>query len=379
MGEARRRQGKRRDHTNGKQFETEKDIIYEYDALRVIVTILVLLSHCLYYAIRTPYGGIDYSMYLHAKPISFRILEQMKEMIYSFHMPLFMALSGALFCRQIKQDRVKSIWALVKNKAKRLLFPFAAVAVFYSVPLKYLAGYWSQSANPVSDIVFGQLLIQGNTHLWFLPTLFGIFVVAYFLLRNKNRRPLEKRILLLIFAVLAILSVNVPVMIVQDILKYLLWFYVGFCFEEKRERINQRNMIYDMIGSGTLFVVLFLLLKRIPSFVILDTISLRVVAEMLLCAAGCYATYAFSKWLSETKWVNSPVYRLCSKNSFGIYLYSDPWNYLFLAVGAQWFGAYLFDTEMGVILLFTARFFITGLLSLAVSKILRKLKLNYLV
>ena len=39
--------------------------IIEYDMLRVVVTILVLISHCMYYRIVTAYGGIDYSCLLY--------------------------------------------------------------------------------------------------------------------------------------------------------------------------------------------------------------------------------------------------------------------------------------------------------------------------
>lgn len=41
----------------------EKKHILEYDILRVGVTLLVVVSHCMYYRIESAYGGIDY-MYL---------------------------------------------------------------------------------------------------------------------------------------------------------------------------------------------------------------------------------------------------------------------------------------------------------------------------
>lgn len=74
-----------------KMVESNNKKIIEYDMLRVVVTILVIISHCMYYRIETAYGGIDYSGLLARKTIVFKILEQIKEMIYSFHMPLYMA------------------------------------------------------------------------------------------------------------------------------------------------------------------------------------------------------------------------------------------------------------------------------------------------
>lgn len=37
--------------------------ISEYDCLRVVTTILVVLGHCTYFRIITDYGGVDYSVY----------------------------------------------------------------------------------------------------------------------------------------------------------------------------------------------------------------------------------------------------------------------------------------------------------------------------
>ena len=71
----------------------------------------------------------------------------------------------------------------VSKEAKRLLYPFLLVSIFWSFPLKYLSGYWNNSVNVLYDIVVGQLLIQGNTHLWFLPTLFFEFIMFWLFFR----------------------------------------------------------------------------------------------------------------------------------------------------------------------------------------------------
>jgi fucose 4-O-acetylase-like acetyltransferase len=350
-----------------KKLDCKSNKIQEYDTLRVVVTVLVLFSHCLYYKIATKYGGVDYSLYQLNKPIAFRILERIKEMIYSFHMPLFMALSGALFYCQLKQNKITSAVKLIKSKAKRLLIPYIFVTVFYSVPLKYLANYWATSSNKYLDIVVGQVLLQGNTYLWFLPTLFVIFIIAYSFLKDNTLLVNYKSILVLIISIiLNVISTSIPIMIIQYVFKYFLWFYVGYRFEEKRELINKRNMKLDTVLSGLLFIVA-------------GKDYITEIIEMLLCLIGCYATYAFSKWLSSSNFVKSKCYALIYKNSLGIYLYSDPWNYLFLYLGAKLCGSFFFDSEIGVSLFFVMRFLITGAIAILVSMALRKAKLKYLV
>ena len=67
----------------------------------------------------------------------------------------------------------------IKNKFRRLLLPFLLTAVFVSIPLKYFSGYWEKSNGLIGDIIIGQLLLQGNTHLWFLPTLFCEMIIFW--------------------------------------------------------------------------------------------------------------------------------------------------------------------------------------------------------
>ena len=72
--------------------------IVEYDLLRVILTLLVIIAHCTYFKIISPYGGCDYTMFTLPKmSILYRLFLRITGLIYTFHMPLYMALSGALF------------------------------------------------------------------------------------------------------------------------------------------------------------------------------------------------------------------------------------------------------------------------------------------
>lgn len=73
--------------------------IKEYDSLRIWATFLVIIGHCGYYTITTNYGGIDYTplYYNFKEPIVHYILSLIVAFIYSFHMPLFIGLAGAVF------------------------------------------------------------------------------------------------------------------------------------------------------------------------------------------------------------------------------------------------------------------------------------------
>ena len=242
--------------------------IKEYDIIRVIAVILVVIGHCTYYKISTNYGGINYI--LDTKSMSdigkliFKSLNLLTTVLYSFHMPLFFALSGALFKNSLNNNKYKNFRELIVKKSQRLLVPFLVVAIIYSVPIKYISGYYNGSQNVIKNIFIGQILLQGNTHLWFLPTLFCIFCISYiykYILRNELEK-LNKLIIFLILISLNILSASIKIVLVKNVLFYLIYFYIGYCFEDIREEINNKinNLkkivyLYLLLGIGILLVI----------------------------------------------------------------------------------------------------------------------------
>ena len=98
-----------------------------------------------------------------------------QEVLYSFHMPAFFALSGALYF--LTHKNYLDINQFLSVKAKRLLLPFILCAFFYMMPLKLLAGFYS--LENIGAALNGMLFATGDAgHLWFLPTLFLNFVVV---------------------------------------------------------------------------------------------------------------------------------------------------------------------------------------------------------
>lgn len=155
-----------------------KHILWIDDA-RTLTMLLVIIGHCTYTNLMTPYGGISYFSNISFEEFSFgeKLLATMVGFIYSFHMPLFMMLSVA--CFNLTIHKVAGLKAFVSNKARRLLVPFLFTTLLLSVPLKYMSGYYSESANVLEDIVLGQFLLMGNSHLWFVASLFWIFLMYY--------------------------------------------------------------------------------------------------------------------------------------------------------------------------------------------------------
>lgn len=312
----------------------QKKYIVEYDYVRAIATLLVILGHCTYYAIRTDYGGID----LGVESICFtrKFLDFLTTTIYSFHMPLFIGLSGCLWAR--KDIQTLSFKDLVSNKFQHLIMPFFLTAIFLSIPFKLISGYWEGEScdEIILDIISGQLLFLGNanSHLWFLQALFLIFIIAYCIEKFNFRR--SKKIFLITILFISILGRytiangynfrNVP-----NAMLYFFWFYVGFYFEKNRERINS-FMRLNLNGWKTIIMLLIMqviltyLNSKLPY-------SITYLTYYILAISGMFSTYVicYKLMLIKDSFISKGI-KTISKDSYDLYLFSDPYNYLFIFI-----------------------------------------------
>lgn len=313
-----------------------KRTIIEYDYIRAVAVLLVILGHCTYYKIMTLNGGIDYGINA-GQSIVGKILNLITLTLYAFHMPLFIALSGSLWAVIIQDKGVPTFRSLVKNKANRLLLPFLFVTLFWSIPLKYLSGYWHGSFQEiVYQIFFGQILMFGsyNSHLWFLQTLFLIFILAYivekFDLRKYKIQFISILVLVSFVAKYFDFFHHVCFLNIQTAFVYFIWFYVGFFFEKERIQIN--SYIKEHIG----WRVLLIIGAFYPIMVFYNTklpYDLCCFSYYPLAVIGMFLTYILCyKILLITPVCYMKYIKQISTNSYGLYLYSDPINYVIIYI-----------------------------------------------
>ncbi len=106
--------------------------------------------------------------------------EGMRNWIYSFHMPLFMFLSGYVYSLTARKETYLSF---LSRKAARLLIPYLIVSVV--IILIKLAGQKVLGIglkNPVGADAFIRMLAypEAAIHLWFIFALWWIFVIVPF-------------------------------------------------------------------------------------------------------------------------------------------------------------------------------------------------------
>ena len=109
--------------------------------------------------------------------------EEIKDFIYSFHMPLFFLLSGYLF--DYEKFEFNSYISVVFKKVKRLFAPFISIALIFFV-LKYFTGFIVELQHPVTFdtffLIFKDPVKSYMPLLWFIYVLMIVFIVYPLLL-----------------------------------------------------------------------------------------------------------------------------------------------------------------------------------------------------
>lgn len=337
---------------------------------KVLTMILVVIGHSTYYSIKTRYGGIDY---FGENGVEFslmhKLLNLMVGLIYQFHMPFFMALSGMTYSISYKPSQTLS--NLAKAKSYRLLIPFIMVTLFLTIPMKYWGGYYMNSANVVSDAFFGQILLFGNSHLWFVVSLFIITIVFTMLIRKRLLNPNS----LVLWAALLVISYAGIVIGydgcyfgIPDAMKNFIYFSLGYFLYDRCRRYQPTGM-HILIGWSILFLLYVAKVYFLSSIPYIGTALYPFIAMI-----GCVNMVATTKLLANNRRIfSNSIYRSFSKNSYDIYLYSDPFNYVLLTFLILVCGDLYVTSNLVSVLVFMARVVISVLLAYLVIYIVGRI------
>ena len=135
-----------------------------YDAIKFVATFLVVLAHASRMYTGTgvviPYNASDG-------------LNHLTNIIYSFHMPLYMSVSGMVYALCIHDyQKYQDTARFLKNKAIRLLIPYLFFGICYVAPVMCLLGFTDQSY--LRYCWDGIVLAHNNRHLWYILALFDV-------------------------------------------------------------------------------------------------------------------------------------------------------------------------------------------------------------
>lgn len=248
--------------------------------------------------------------------------------IYNFHMPLFFFISGWLFERNI--DRYTDKAKFIGGKARLLMLPylvfslFAYAVVFVSLKIPALAGVLSgggYGAPTAKSMILGILFYFNHIdqHLWFVYSLFIVFLVNEILPRLMRAKP--------ILLVLLALYVSKAFIRYPAILDYtasdLLFFSLArvMCCEKK-------NIVAGTPLRFTAAAVVFLTANIVYSYFYVNGMPQGVLKILLyitrtVCSvAGIVTVCSVSDFIAKTR--ASGFFKKAGMYSYDIYLMHAP-------------------------------------------------------
>lgn len=344
--------------------------------------LLVILGHCNYFEVLTPYGGVS-----HPSPhtLSQSIINGVIGFIYAFHMPFFMALSGLLYKLNVEKYNRLPKSTYFKKKFCRLIIPFFLTTLLVSVPLKYISGYWDAAESPVNDIFWGQFMILGNTHLWFVAALFWIFLFFYPIRRTSILgNPLSWIVLLLLHDVgtMWVMSGNSghiqPPLGLTKAFAMMIYFAIGFQFLANKNILGCLNVSGKICFMTVLcYIGCYIAYCNLnPDITLLWSLRFYIIRP-LIAIGGIFTMTMVSMWVHhKSSMANHRLFKRLGNDSYELYLFSDPFNYVILAA-ALFLSDTVTSSEWYTCLIFVFRFFATIILAYGVIFLMTAFKSGY--
>ena len=187
--------------------------------------------------------------------------------ISSFHMPLFFLLSGYVF----SFEKYRDVKHFLGSKVKRILIPYAWFSlityVYWVLFERRVSGNMTSPVSTFINIVLcpgTDKYLPHNPALWFLPCLFVVEVMFYFIAKNRKHEYLSI-ILLLISIVGYIIARYAPGNFPWSInvaLAGVVFYGIGFVIKSNRKCLNCSNRIIHIAVLTAVTVGLFIAMKN---------------------------------------------------------------------------------------------------------------------
>lgn len=210
----------------------EREILF--DVIKGFTIILVVLGHCIQFG-----SGSDFfKNELFYGELPFKI-------IYSFHMPLFMLISGYFFYFTIEKHN--SLRYLFSNRTKKILIPIVAWNILFF--FVYYRNFNSDSNNVV--LYFFKSIF---TNLWFLWAVFwsSLLVIIVKKIFNDN---------IYVYILGFFISFIIPDMLNLSLYKFMYPFFIlGYLYNKNKEFLNKKLSVfkpeYLLVATAILYLLL---------------------------------------------------------------------------------------------------------------------------
>lgn len=229
------------------------------DLIKGLAIFTVVLGHCIQYGA----GEIVIQSQSYYDNYLFKL-------IYSFHMPVFMVVSGYLFSKSVKKYSNRQ---LVEKGIRTLLIPIILWVLLYRVPEMLITFDQYDSIGRAFLKLFSYIV----TGFWFL---WAILLLQFFTLFIK--KWVKDSIYIYIFVLIILLCI--PDFMTTQLYKYMFpYFYVGYFWGKFNLRIEATN---KFIKWGWIFIILTFIM--LPAF----TYRTYIYNNTITLIPNGYETYA---------------------------------------------------------------------------------------
>ncbi len=202
-----------------------------FDIAKVLCIVLVVIGHYI------PDDSPAWWIWLH-------------NVIYTFHMPLFLFVSGAIYAVGLKAG--ESYAAFVRKKALRLMVPYLTASVLI-ICVKLLTQGSLAVEHPTTPLSFVRMLYypEAGFFLWFIWALWWMFLIVRLFVTRGSRL-----VLLVVAAVLACFDIDIDVLCISQLCKMFVYFMLGVVVfdNEAMRQVSRRAALCGFVVSAVAFV-----------------------------------------------------------------------------------------------------------------------------
>lgn len=231
--------------------------------------------------------------------------------IYSFHMPLFMFLSGWLYCATLRTT--ESYVGFMRRKTLRLMVPYLFTSVVI-IGFKTVTESIIPTDHPIElsrDIPAMFYSPSAAYFLWFLWALWLIFFVAA-TLRSKRTR----NIFLVVAIVLALLPVKwTEIFCIRQAIDMLPYFAIGMSGYDHRRLLTPVLKSIKTISSSSIIVFLCLYVLTLT----IDDTIVKAILQYVVAVSAIMTIGSISVIVARR--FNAQIIITIGTASFTIYLF----------------------------------------------------------
>ncbi|MBQ8189493.1 MAG: acyltransferase [Lachnospiraceae bacterium] len=287
-----------------------------YHFCKVLLTILVVVGHV---------AHLCCEGYAESNDMGQWFLHRITQLIYLFHMPMFMAVSGMVYGYITDKGGYADLFKFVKNKILRLLIPYLFWGIFFVSPIVYSLNMTELSLGDY--IIKGIVRMRDPKYLWFLICLFEIFVFMDITRRICDQIGRVKWLSIVLLILLVVMSFigkyfDIPLGLGRAMYQCV-FFYMGILFDRIAGRSTKViTTFFILLGSSVILGGAFIKQMQYTTYSsnFFGAVSGGIIFLIVV-------NFIFNRSIIQN-WIKTDIYKSIVSSGMGIFIFHLPINWI---------------------------------------------------